>query len=95
MISGRRDVSSRLPTRGVSGEIWPCRRLLEHPSSPSSSVCATDYYIPYFEFRGTPTGIDIFKVVETGVTPVIDGGLGGRDGGQIGAGVLRAEKTVI
>jgi Protein of unknown function (DUF1116) len=49
-----------------------------------------DFYIPFFEFRGTPTGIDIFKVVETGITPVIDGGLGGRDGGQIGAGVLRA-----
>lgn len=49
-----------------------------------------DYFIPYFQFRGTPTGIDIFKVVETGITPVIDGGLGGRDGGQIGAGVLRA-----
>jgi hypothetical protein len=48
-----------------------------------------DYFIPYFQFRGTPTGIDIFKVVETGITPVIDGGLGGRDGGQIGAGVLR------
>jgi hypothetical protein len=49
-----------------------------------------DYYIPYFGFRGTPTGIDIFKVVESGITPVIDGGLGGRDGGQIGAGVIRA-----
>lgn len=49
-----------------------------------------DYYIPYFEFRGTPTAIDIFKVVETGITPVIDGGLGGKDGGQIGAGVIRA-----
>lgn len=49
-----------------------------------------DYFIPYFSFRGTPTGIDIFKVVETGITPVIDGGLGGRDGGQIGAGVLKA-----
>lgn len=49
-----------------------------------------DYYIPYFGFRGTPTGIDIFKVVDTGITPVIDGGLGGKDGGQIGAGVLRA-----
>jgi hypothetical protein len=48
-----------------------------------------DYFIPYFQFRGTPTGIDIFRVVETGITPVIDGGLGGRDGGQIGAGVLR------
>lgn len=49
-----------------------------------------DYFIPYFEFRGTPTAIDIFKVVETGITPVIDGGLGGKDGGQIGAGVIRA-----
>lgn len=49
-----------------------------------------DYFIPFFRFRGTPVGIDIFKVLETGITPVIDGGLGGRDGGQIGAGVLRA-----
>ncbi|MDH3248796.1 MAG: DUF1116 domain-containing protein [Acidimicrobiia bacterium] len=49
-----------------------------------------DYVIPYFGFRGTPTAIDLFKVVETGITPVIDGGLGGRDGGQIGAGVIRA-----
>lgn len=49
-----------------------------------------DYLIPFFEFRGTPTGIDLFKVVESGITPVIDGGLGGRDGGQIGAGVIRA-----
>ena len=49
-----------------------------------------DYRIPFFGFRGTPTGIDIFKVLETGITPVIDGGLAGRDGGQIGAGVISA-----
>jgi hypothetical protein len=49
-----------------------------------------DYVIPYFGFRGTPTAIDLFKVVETGVTPIIDGGLGGKDGGQIGAGVIKA-----
>lgn len=48
------------------------------------------YQIPYFGYRGTPTGIDIFKVLETGITPMIDGGLAGRDGGQIGAGILRA-----
>ena len=52
---------------------------------------STDYRIPYFEYRGTPTGIDIFKVVETGIAPVIDAGLAGRNGvGQIGAGTLRA-----
>jgi Protein of unknown function (DUF1116) len=49
-----------------------------------------DFKIPYFGFRGTPVGIDIMKVAQTGVTPVIDGGLAGRDGGQIGAGILRA-----
>ena len=49
-----------------------------------------DFKIPYFGFRGTPVGIDIVKVAETGIRPVIDGGLAGRNGGQIGAGILRA-----
>ena len=50
----------------------------------------TDFLIPYFGFRGSPVGIDINKVVATGIVPVIDGGLAGKDGGQIGAGILRA-----
>jgi hypothetical protein len=49
-----------------------------------------DFKIPYFGFRGTPVGIDVFKVTGTGTVPVIDGGLAGKDGGQIGAGILRA-----
>jgi hypothetical protein len=49
-----------------------------------------DFHIPFLGFRGTPTGIDIFKVLETGVLPVMDIGIAGRDGGQIGAGVVRA-----
>jgi hypothetical protein len=49
-----------------------------------------DFLIPYFGFRGSPVGIDVFKVTGTGTVPVIDGGLAGKDGGQIGAGVLRA-----
>ena len=49
-----------------------------------------DFLIPYFGFRGTPVGIDVFQVTGTGTVPVIDGGLAGKDGGQIGAGVLRA-----
>lgn len=49
-----------------------------------------EFLIPSFEFRGTPVGIDIFKVVESGITPVIDGGLAGHGGGQIGAGVLHS-----
>ena len=44
------------------------------------------------EFAGTPTGIDVRRVVETGVTPVINTGIAHRQAGvgQIGAGVARA-----
>lgn len=49
-----------------------------------------EYRIPFLGFRGSPVGIDVFRVLATGVQPVIDGGLAGRGGGQIGAGILRA-----
>ncbi|MUL91712.1 DUF1116 domain-containing protein, partial [Mycobacterium sp. CBMA334] len=35
------------------------------------------YRIPLFSFRGTPTGIDARKVLDTGVLPVMDVGLAG------------------
>jgi len=54
--------------------------LAEHP----------ELKIPYLGFRGTPTGIEIHRVVATGILPVMDIGVAGREGGQIGAGVLRA-----
>ena len=49
-----------------------------------------DYHIPYLGYRGTPTGIDVFKVLQTGILPSMDIGVAGRDGGQIGAGIVRA-----
>jgi hypothetical protein len=48
--------------------------------------------IPFLDYRGVPLGIDIFKVIETGVLPVMDAGLAGASGGQIGAGVVRAPR---
>ena len=48
------------------------------------------YRIPYLGYRGSPTGIDVFKVLDTGVLPAMDIGVAGRDGGQIGAGIVRA-----
>jgi len=47
------------------------------------------FKIPALNFRGTPLGIDIRKVVETGFTPVINTGIAcARPGiGQIGAGI--------
>src|SRR5262249_40882687 len=54
--------------------------LAEHP----------EFKIPYLGFRGTPTGIEIHRVAATGIAPVMDIGVAGRKGGQIGAGILRA-----
>lgn len=48
------------------------------------------YTIPYFGFRGTPTGIDVRKVVETGILPSINTGIAHKDPGigQVGAGLV-------
>lgn len=50
------------------------------------------YKLPSLNFRGTPLGIDIRKVVETGITPVINTGIACRRPGvgQIGAGLTAA-----
>jgi len=50
------------------------------------------YKIPYLNFRGTPTGIDVVKVAKTGILPFIDTGVAHKDPGvgQVGAGVLSA-----
>lgn len=53
------------------------------------------YQIPYLDFRGTPTGIDVVKVVEKNILPFIDTGVAHKDPGvgQVGAGVLSAPAT--
>ena len=50
------------------------------------------YQIPYLDFRGTPTGIDVIKVIEKNITPFIDTGVAHKKPGvgQVGAGVLSA-----
>jgi hypothetical protein len=50
----------------------------------------SDFRIPYLRYRGTPTGIDIFKVLSSGVLPAMNIGVAGKDGGQIGAGTVQA-----
>ncbi len=49
-----------------------------------------NYSIPYLDFRGTPTAIDIRKVVETGILPAINTGIAHKEPGigQIGAGLV-------
>jgi len=50
------------------------------------------YQIPYLNFRGTPTGIDVVKVAEQNITPFIDTGVAHKNPGvgQVGAGVVSA-----
>lgn len=49
------------------------------------------YKIPVLNFRGTATGIDIMKVVETTILPIINTGIAHKEPGvgQVGAGLVR------
>jgi len=51
-----------------------------------------DWTLPTLDFAGTPMGIDIRKVLETGLAPVINTGIAHRQPGlgQVGAGIVRA-----
>jgi hypothetical protein len=49
------------------------------------------YRLPALDFRGTPTGIDVRLVVQTGILPQIDTGMAHREPGvgQVGAGLVK------
>ena len=51
-----------------------------------------NFSLPTLDFQGTPSAIDIRKVVETGITPVINTGIAHKEPGvgQVGAGMVRA-----
>jgi hypothetical protein len=55
------------------------------------------FTIPALDFRGTPVGIDVRKVVETGILPQINTGIAHRNPGvgMVGAGILRAPGEVF
>ena len=50
------------------------------------------FTLPAMNFTGTPAGIDARKVLDTGITPIINTGIAHREAGvgQIGAGITRA-----
>lgn len=63
-------------------------------SEEMSEICIKNnpnFAIPTWNFNGTCLGIDIRKVVETGITPVINTGIAHKEAGigQIGAGTVR------
>ena len=61
--------------------------LGEHPS----------FSIPFLDFRGSPVGIDIRKVVELGVVPRVNTGIAHKKAGvgQVGAGLVRPPMAIF
>jgi hypothetical protein len=55
------------------------------------------FTIPALEFRGTPTGIDIVKVVDLGITPRVNTGIAHKEAGvgQVGAGLVRPPMVIF
>jgi hypothetical protein len=54
----------------------------------------TAFTVPALNFRGTPVGIDVRKVMQTGVTPHINTGIAHKEPGvgMVGAGLLQAPR---
>jgi len=55
------------------------------------------FTIPALDFRGTPTGIDIRKVVEKGIAPKVNTGVAHKDPGigQVGAGIVNPPMNIF
>ena len=57
------------------------------------SICVDSnpvYALPSLNFKGSAMGIDMLKVIETGILPIINTGIAHKDAGvgQIGAGIV-------
>lgn len=67
-------------------------RNITEEMSQIATVNNSSWTIPNWDFKGTLTGIDIRKVVETGITPIINTGIASKEAGvgQVGAGTVRA-----
>jgi hypothetical protein len=67
-------------------------RMYEISAGESSS-----FRIPALGFRGTPTGIDVVKVVEKGIVPAVNTGIAHKEPGigQVGAGLVEPPMSVF
>jgi hypothetical protein len=95
-VGGFAMASSPAIVRFVGGEVPDAlaatQRMYEITLAES-----TAHQVPILSFRGTPTGIDVTKVVRTGILPVINTGMAGRVAGtgQIGAGLVSPPANIF
>jgi Protein of unknown function (DUF1116) len=78
---------------GSVSEAVAYSRLMYHITSGSNPGSS----LPALDFAAGPVGIDIRKVVDTGIQPVVTTGIAHRDAGvgQIGAGVVRPPMAIF
>ncbi len=71
----------------VSDAVGYCREMYDVTLARNPAMS-----LPLLDFMGAPTGIDIRKVVDTGIRPVLTTGIAHKQAGvgQIGAGIVRA-----
>ena len=96
--------SSIVETIGLGGMIHACSPAQEYAfggmyadaltkTQDAYAMCVTEHEawtIPNLDFRGLPLGIDIRKVIDLGVTPILDTATAHVEGGMIGIGEARA-----
>ena len=68
---------------GSAADALNCTRTMYEITSGRSP----EWTLPALDFQGVPTGIDIMKVIETGIAPVINTGIAHKEAGigQVGA----------
>ena len=73
---------------GSASDAVASTRQMEHITFSKNDA----FTLPQLDFSATPAGIDIRKVIDTGITPIINTGIAHREAGvgQIGAGITRA-----
>jgi Protein of unknown function (DUF1116) len=73
---------------GTAEDAWANSLTMGHIVLSESNI----FQLPALNFRGAPSGIDVRKVVDSGIEPVINTGIAHREAGvgQIGAGLTRA-----
>jgi hypothetical protein len=76
---------ARLVGGSAAGAVAVTRRMYEITLAENPA-----FTVPTLDFRGTPTAIDVLRVVRTGILPQINTGMAGRVAGtgQIGAGLV-------
>ena len=90
--SGNRWFTTRAPI--VDGLFFPGYSAADAAPDLGDSAIGRNhaFTLPPMNFAGTPAGIDVRKVVDSGIQPVINTGIAHREAGvgQIGAGITYA-----